>query len=77
MCRDISGILLRLDQHASTHPNIVTLWREYLTIKHRRFIEVMAECETVIDRLAESDDLGRGAILAIYATLGCIYGAGT
>lgn len=74
---DISGVLLGLQRHARTHPNIVSLWRAYLLVKQRRLIEVMAECEAVTEQLAEAEDLDDRAVVAIYAALECMYGGRT
>ena len=62
-----NNILNELNNFESTHPNIVSLWKEYIKIKRINFMKAIIDCESMIEKLSENRDVSQDTILLLYA----------
>jgi len=50
-------IILSLERKTSTHPHLSKLWKNYLEIKKRRFLQYCSQCENVMERMTREPDV--------------------
>ena len=67
MEREITSLLSRLDEHKKSHPNISSLWREYIIKKHASIKESIITCNNVLEILQHNPDLTTSNIITLYA----------
>ena len=62
-------ISTRLESYATTHPNLVTLWKEYIRVKRVNYMKAMVDCDDVIRKLKANRDISTDTIVLLYALL--------
>jgi len=62
-----NDILERLDSYRESHPNIVSLWKEYMKIKRINYMKSMINCDDVIRNLETNRDISVETIAVLYA----------
>ena len=62
-----SSIIEKLETFQFSHPNLVSLWKEYIKIKRINFMKAIVDCECVIEKLSENRDISPETIVLLYA----------
>jgi hypothetical protein len=69
MNQEAEEIVSQLEQYSDSHPNVTTMWREYIRKKHEAYYSALAHCRHVIARLNDTDDLSVLQIYSVYAAM--------
>jgi hypothetical protein len=62
-------ISTRLGFYENSHPNLVTLWKEYIRAKRVNYIKSMVDCDAVIRKMSINRDISTDTIALLYALL--------
>lgn len=62
-----NSIIEKLETFQCTHPNLVSLWKEYIKIKRINFMKAIVDCESMIEKLSENRDIAPETIVLLYA----------
>ena len=63
----ISSIVQKLNSYNNSHPNLTTIWENYLNIRLEKIINTIDDCETLITRIESgANDLSETQIYALY-----------
>jgi hypothetical protein len=57
MDTSVDDILSRFDRYKETHPNIVTLWKNYINIKKQNMLKIIQESHDVLSKLETVNDI--------------------
>ena len=60
-----NDILSKIDNNSNTHPNLMGLWKNYLEIKKKNFMNACSQCESMITRLDSINDCQLSSILVL------------
>jgi len=60
-------IMCRLNSYADSHPNVVTLWKEYIKVKRINYMKAIVDCDDMIRNLETNRDISVGTIAMLYA----------
>jgi len=63
------SLVERLENYRESHPHLVTIWRDYLSIKEERFREAIKACEAVVRKLDDTEDIHLLTMATIIAVL--------
>jgi len=66
MDNSLNEVLENLNKYKITHPNIVNLWIEYINRRKQNMLQVIKECNEVIDKLNTKRDLSINNIVSLY-----------
>jgi len=62
-----NDVLTKLNNHADSHPNIISLWRAYLKTKRIDYMKAIIDCEEMINNIANNRDVSIDTIALLYA----------
>ena len=51
------SLVERLEIYRESHPHLVTIWRDYLSIKEERFRQAIKACDAMVRKLDNTDDI--------------------
>ena len=68
MDTSVDDILNRFDRYKETHPNIVTLWKNYINIKKQNMLKIIQESNDVLSKLDTVNDIPLNDITLLYVT---------
>ena len=60
-------IISRLNSYIDSHPNVVTLWKEYIKVKRINYMKAIVDCDDMIRNLETNRDISIGTIAMLYA----------
>jgi len=60
-------IYSKLNNYAGSHPNIVSVWREYLKIKKISYMKAIVDCDVMIRNISNHRDVSPETIALLYA----------
>jgi len=60
-------IMSRLDSYIHSHPNVVTLWKEYIKVKRINYMKAIVDCDYMIRNLETNRDISIETIAMLYA----------
>lgn len=60
-------IMSRLNSYIDSHPNVVTLWKEYIKVKRITYMKAIVDCDEMIRNLETNRDISVGTIAMLYA----------
>lgn len=60
-------LMYRLNSYADSHPNVVTLWKEYIKVKRINYMKAIVDCDHVIRNLETNRDISVETIAMLYA----------
>jgi len=60
-------VMDRLNSYAGSHPNIVSLWREYIKLKRINYMKSIVDCDIMIRTLETNRDVSVETIAVLYA----------
>jgi hypothetical protein len=60
-------IMSRLNSYVDSHPNIVSLWKEYIKVKRINYMKAIVDCDYVVRNLATNRDISVETIAMLYA----------
>jgi len=60
-------IMSRLNSYVDSHPNIVSLWKEYIKVKRINYMKAIVDCDQVIRNLETNRDISVETIAMLYA----------
>ena len=60
-------IMSRLNSYVDSHPNIVSLWKEYIKVKRINYMKAIVDCDYVIRNLETNRDISVETIAMLYA----------
>jgi len=52
----------RLNSYADSHPNIVSIWKEYIKIKRINYMKSIVDCDAMIGNLETTGDIAAETI---------------
>jgi len=67
MENDISGVLGKLENYKLSHPNIYSLWKEYINIKKQSYQKALVDCDDMLSLIGDTQDIPRLSIYLMYA----------
>ena len=67
MENDISGVLGKLENYRLSHPNIYSLWTEYINIKKQSYRKALVDCDDMLSLMSNTQDIPRLSIYLLYA----------
>ena len=60
-------IMSRLNSYVDSHPNIVSLWKEYIKVKRINYMKAIVDCDDMIRNLETNRDISVETIAMLYA----------
>ena len=60
-------IMSRLNSYVDSHPNIVSLWKEYIKVKRINYMKAIVDCDEMIRNLQTNRDISIETIALLYA----------
>jgi len=60
-------LMYRLNSYADSHPNVVTLWKEYIKVKRINYMKAIVDCDEMIRNLQTNRDISVETIALLYA----------
>jgi len=60
-------IMSRLNSYIDSHPNVVTLWKEYIKVKRINYMKAIVDCDYMIRNLETNRDISVETIAMLYA----------
>jgi len=60
-------IISRLNSYIDSHPNVVTLWKEYIKVKRINYMKAIVDCDEMIRNLETNRDISIETIAMLYA----------
>nr|QPI16515.1 MAG: hypothetical protein NIOZUU159_00003 [Virus NIOZ-UU159] len=60
-------IMSRLNSYVDSHPNIVSLWKEYIKVKRINYMKAIVDCDYVVRNLETNRDISVETIAMLYA----------
>ena len=60
-------IMSRLNSYIDSHPNVVTLWKEYIKVKRINYMKAIVDCDYVVRNLETNRDISVETIAMLYA----------
>ena len=60
-------IMSRLNSYIESHPNVVTLWKEYIKVKRITYMKAIVDCDEMIRNLETNRDISIETIAMLYA----------
>jgi hypothetical protein len=60
-------IMSRLNSYIDSHPNVVTLWKEYIKVKRINYMKAIVDCDEMIRNLQTNRDISVETIALLYA----------
>jgi len=60
-------LMYRLNSYADSHPNVVTLWKEYIKVKRINYMKAIVDCDYMIRNLETNRDISVETIAMLYA----------
>ena len=60
-------IMSRLNSYIDSHPNVVTLWKEYIKVKRINYMKAIVDCDDMIRNLETNRDISVETIALLYA----------
>ena len=60
-------IMSRLNSYIDSHPNVVTLWKEYIKVKRINYMKAIVDCDDMIRNLETNRDISVETIAMLYA----------
>ena len=60
-------IMSRLNSYIDSHPNVVTLWKEYIKVKRINYMKAIVDCDDMIRNLETNRDISIETIAMLYA----------
>lgn len=60
-------LMSRLNSYAESHPNVVTLWKEYIKVKRINYMKAIVDCDDMIRNLESNRDISVETIALLYA----------
>ena len=60
-------LMSRLNSYAESHPNVVTLWKEYIKVKRINYMKAIVDCDEMIRNLQTNRDISVETIALLYA----------
>ena len=60
-------IMSRLNSYIDSHPNVVTLWKEYIKVKRITYMKAIVDCDEMIRNLETNRDISIETIAMLYA----------
>jgi len=60
-------IMERLHSYTNSHPNIVSMWKEYIKLKRINYMKAIVDCDAVIRNLETNRDISVETIALLYA----------
>ena len=60
-------IMSRLNSYVDSHPNIVSLWKEYIKVKRINYMKAIVDCDDMIRNLETNRDISVETIALLYA----------
>jgi hypothetical protein len=63
------SLVERLEVYRESHPYLVAIWRDYIRIKEERFRDAIRDCEGVLQKLDDTEDIDMLTIATIIAVL--------
>uniref|UniRef100_A0A6C0C691 Uncharacterized protein n=1 Tax=viral metagenome TaxID=1070528 RepID=A0A6C0C691_9ZZZZ len=60
-------VLCRLNNYTDSHPNIVSMWKEYIKLKHINYMKSIVDCDEMLRTLESNRDVSVETIALLYA----------
>lgn len=72
MQRSYEALQDDLSALSSTHPGLARVWKEYMDIRHRKFLRDMVACREMVRRAADVPDMSPDQIAATAVALNMV-----